>query len=732
MPTRPAVAKTLTDVFTQGQKLAGAAKSSVAGRAEPDSVSGKALVHPLNVSADVRTNTLVLSGLEESLALAELIVSQLDVKDTIEVHQIHLLTLENADAVSLAPILQKMLDARVQRASALGQVDSERLRMMVVADTRSNSLIVGGSADGFELVKKIVEQLDSAGPALGGKIQIIPLTHANAGTLSTTLVNLFNARYQAARTPDVARQKPIIVPDLRINALLVSAGADDSKILAGLVKKLDVELTDPAVVLEVLPLTHNDAGAIGPTIQQIFQARLTSMTPPGATPAPQDRVDVAADALANALIVSASKENLAMIRELLKKVDVEPAAESGTVKIYQLKNADAQRVATMLQGLVQQGIYKPGASFAAQNNPAVVAREKVAVSFDARTNTLIVSASKENLAVLDQIIRGLDTAEISPATTFRVFKLTNATATKIAPTLQQLFTQRVSRETAKDPITVVADAGSNSLIVGASPTDMKLAERLIAQLDAPQGAGASSTMVAFPLKKADATQVANTLKTLLAGQGTTGAAAGATNISVDERTNTILVSAGAADLQRIRDLIEQLDREQVTRVTEIRVLPLQHADATELADILTSILTNKPQSPVPLSPNRQTLLQFISKTEDGKELIATALQEGVLITPDKRSNALVVAAPVKNIPLLESLVHSLDTISPRMAEIRVFALKNADAQRMADVLTQLFRLQGNTPATKAVSYTLVTTQPASTKDAKGPTATLSATASRTP
>jgi len=716
------VAAILVDVFAQGTKLAGAPKSGVAGRAVPESVSGKALVNPLNVSPDPRTNTLVLSGLEESLALAEIIVKQLDVQTTVDMHDVRLLTLKNADSLTLAPILQKMLDARVQRAKALGQLDAERLRMLVAADTRSNSLIVAGSVDGFALVKSLAEQLDAAGPALGGEIQIMPLKHANAGTLSVSLVNLFNARYEAARTPDVARQKPVILPDLRINALLVSAGADDSKVLTGLVGKMDVEITDPSVVLDVLPLAHNDAGVIGPTIQQIFQARLTSMTPPGTPPAPQDRVDVAADALANALIISASKENLAMIRELLKKVDVEPPMESGVVKIYPLVRADAQKAATMLQSLVQQGLYKPGASFAAQSNPAVAAREKVAISVDARTNSLIVSASKENLAILDQIIRGIDGEQVVPATEFRVFRLTSATATVIAPTLQQLFTQRVSREAAKDPMTVIADARSNSLIVGASPADMKLAETLIAQLDAPQGKG--STMVAFGLKKADATQVANTLKTLLAGQGGTGAAAaGAANISVDERTNTILVSAGAADLQRIKELIDQLDREQLTNVTEIRVFPLQHADATELSQILTSLLTNKPLSPVALSPNRQTLLQFIGKTEDGKELIATALQEGVLITPDRRSNAVVVAAPVKNMPLLESLVRALDSISPRMAEIRVFTLVNADAQRMADVLSQLFRLQGAQQSAKAVSYTLVTTQPASTVDG-GATATV--------
>ncbi|MCD6303786.1 MAG: hypothetical protein J7M21_02350, partial [Planctomycetes bacterium] len=683
---------------------------------------------------------------------------------------------------------------RVERQQALGVKDAERLRMLISYDARSNSLIVGGGREGFDLVKSLAEQLDAAAPALGGQVQLLPLKHANAGTLSTTLVNLFNARYQAARTPDVQRQKPVILPDLRTNSLLVSANADDSKIIAGLLKKVDVEPTNPAVRLEVIPLKFNDASIVGPTIQQIFQARLQSMTPPGATPAPQDRVDVASDALANALIVSASSENLKLIRDLLKKVDVEPPMETGLVRLYPLKNSDAQRIATMLQSLISQGLYKPGATLAAQKNPALAAREKVAIVVDVRTNSLIISASRENFAVLEEIIRKIDESgdfsvfsdmrlytlknadavelaptlqklfdakrqaeieaggsgrslavsiipdgrtntllvagsresfaalegmlkrldgeQIVPATAFRVFKLQHATAAAIQPTLQRLFDQRATRGQTKQPVTVVADARANSLIVGASPADMKLAETLIHQLDATENA-TESNVTSFTLKKADATQVVQTLRALYANQP--GGAAGAASpvpFSVDERTNTVIVSAGPADLKRIAGLIEQLDKVQLTSVTEIRVFPLKNADAAELAQILTDTLTQKPTPLTAKSPNRQTLLQFVRRTSDGKKLIATALQEGLLITPDARTNSLVVAAPSHNMPLLDSLIAALDSTSPRMAEIRVFTLKNADAQRMADVLTQLFRLQATQQQAKAVNYTLVTTRPA--------------------
>ncbi|MCK4602370.1 MAG: hypothetical protein KAU28_07875, partial [Phycisphaerae bacterium] len=269
----------------------------------------------------------------------------------------------------------------------------------------------------------------------------------------------------------------------------------------------------------------------------------------------------------------------------------------------------------------------------------------------------------------------------------------------------------------RNPVTIIADAQANTLVVGADPEDMKTAEALIEQLDV-EPAEAGKTVQVFPLRKADAARVAETLRSLFQVQG---AAAGVT-ISVDERINAVVVTGGQAELKRVEDIVRQLDTEAVTRITEIRVFTLANADAVELAQIITDALTNPLRSRIPLSPNRQTILQFVTRTQEGKRLIASALQEGVLITPDRRTNSLVVSAPIENMPLLESLIRGMDATTPRMAEIRTFTLKNADAAQMADVLRELFRLTGGAADnTRSVQYTLVTTQPAK---GAGPSATL--------
>ena len=115
-------------------------------------------------------------------------------------------------------------------------------------------------------------------------------------------------------------------------------------------------------------------------------------------------------------------------------------------------------------------------------------------------------------------------------------------------------------------------------------------------------------------------------------------------------------------------------------------------------------MNNKPPALTTTSPNRQEMLQFISQTKEGEKLISSALKEGVLITADKRTNSLVVSAPLESMPLLESLIKSMDSITPRAAEIRVIALENADARQTVTVLQQLFRMTASgTGAVGAVS-----------------------------
>ena len=275
----------------------------------------------------------------------------------------------------------------------------------------------------------------------------------------------------------------------------------------------------------------------------------------------------------------------------------------------------------------------------------------------------------------------------------------------------------------------MADGRTNALIVGGEAEDMDAADALIKRLDVQPDASGVTVQV-FPLTKADALQIAATLRSLystqLAPTGPVTPGKGGPvgspplnlqgepliNISADTRLNAVVISAGQTDMTQIAELIRQLDGDVLTQVAEIRVFPLKFADAVEASTVLTTAITARAKaasSATGAAGNKQQVLQFVAKPSQGG-VLSTALEQDIVITPDKRTNSLVVSASVDSMPLVESLIKAMDSINTQEAQIRVFKLTNADARQMADVLTQLFGLKtGGTGGQRAITYTLLAT-----------------------
>jgi type II secretory pathway component GspD/PulD (secretin) len=744
------------------------------------------------ITVDERTNALIIAGNGKSFAIVDSLLQQLDQKLPFDLRDIRLIPLENADATSVAATVQRLMDARLTQRASLNKGQADLLKVVVMADTRSNSLLVGGSKDSFETVEALARQLDKPGAALSGRIRIIPLTQADPRVLAATLTTLFEQRYAASRASDVQRNKPIILADPRSNSLLVTANQEDNLAIDDLVKRLDAKLENPSLTLTMIPLKHNDSARVAALLETIFTARMRAQTLPGQTPLPADQIKVEADSLNNALIVSASKENLEILQGLVTKLDQEPTVSGGVMESFVLVYADAQRVAAALRALVDQGLYRPGLPANAPLKGSSQ-RDALAISVDNRSNTLLVSASPENLAIVREVVKKLDVKESADATNvrlytlkkarastlaltleqffrakrqgdtvvanaserlipvgvipddrvntiivvggkeafdiaervlpqldgdsvfarmnFRVFPLKKATALKLQQTLQQITANRPAKVKGEplDPITIVADSWVNALLVGASVDDMSTVESLIERLDS-EPAETGLAIHVFPLAKADARRVATVVQGLFR-EGTPGTVLPVT-VNADERINALVVSCGELDAKRIDELVKKLDTEQVARVSEIKVFPLRYARAEALSGILNTALNTKPTPLGDQNPNAQSVLQFISRNDEGRELVSAALKEGVLITPDGRMNSLIVSGPVDYMGLIEQIINRLDASSPQQAKIKVFALQNADAHQMSTLLMQMFRMtqtqaQGQGAGQRAIQYTLV-------------------------
>ena len=88
----------------------------------------------------------------------------------------------------------------------------------------------------------------------------------------------------------------------------------------------------------------------------------------------------------------------------------------------------------MLRGLVQQGLYRPGFTTGTANSRTAAQRDALAISVDPRSNTMFVSASPENVALVREIIKRVDTKELAAAGDVKLYPLKNARASSLAAT----------------------------------------------------------------------------------------------------------------------------------------------------------------------------------------------------------------------------------------------------------------------------------------------------------
>jgi len=149
------------------------------------------------------------------------------------------------------------------------------------------------------------------------------------------------------------------------------------------------------------------------------------------------------------------------------------------------------------------------------------------------------------------------------------------------------------------------------------------------------------------------------------GTATSGGADGGVGPTVrilpDERTNSLLVLASRQQLSDIRDLVRKLDI-QVSGQGRIRVYYLKHADAEELAETLNSLVGSSGGSG---SRGSSSLPGAASNTQALRAAV-TPLDDGITVTADPATNALVIKASKEGYETLKEVIEALDISRPQV------------------------------------------------------------------
>lgn len=264
--------------------------------------------------------------------------------------------------------------------------------------------------------------------------------------------------------------------------------------------------------------------------------------------------------------------------------------------------------------------------------------------------------------------------------------------------IRGLLTPLVSKESS-----LLAYAPTNSLILTDTASNINRLLKIITALDVESP---TATFKVVTLKHAQAEQMANALRSAIEGFAAAGsldggaeappqpgqpaaprvrrpvqAAAGqrtqrGARIIPDQRTNSLVLIATRSEMATLEDLLAKLDVPTPEGRGQIHVYYLQHANAEELAQVLTAqageiARTLAPESQPPLPGQRPgvtpqpgglppTTPPLGTQPTRRTGVVAGLTPSGISIVADKPTNALVITAPPEAYALIKEIIQKLD------------------------------------------------------------------------
>ncbi len=164
-------------------------------------------------------------------------------------------------------------------------------------------------------------------------------------------------------------------------------------------------------------------------------------------------VRASSDDYSNSVIVNATRREHEQVEEIIKQID-QPAEAPMRSQVFKLQYANAQDIAPVVQNVLISNAPKGRGGTGNQQVPfeqrfgafmrlggnAQAAFGSVVA--ETRTNSVVVTATEENLKLVEQLVKELD-QEVEYAETTFVFPLLNARADQISTILNQTFGGRV-------------------------------------------------------------------------------------------------------------------------------------------------------------------------------------------------------------------------------------------------------------------------------------------------
>ena len=402
----------------------------------------------------------------------------------------------------------------------------------------------------------------------------------------------------------------------------------------------EIDVAD-TIVTQIMPLSYASAGQIVKDLKDLI---------------PKYGVMIA-HSRSNTLIITATSSNINRLAQIIKELEI-PMSDLIKIEVFLVKYRDAEALAKVIEKMFEKpkgteaeeqqradrgrrargfpgfdrGPGGTGEEASAETSEAGESERlqilgDVKVAADKETNSIVVSASQENLKLIGELIEKLDRPVTDQAET-RIFTLEHADSAELADKLNQAFQPSASRYSTQ--------AGFGRTGFG-------------------RGGG-------FMPPQADQTQSTSE-----------GGILGLPEVSVvgDERTNSLIVTTTSQQMESIGQLIKQLDRDVADYEQDTMVIPLENAEAANLERVLNELFET---TTFEQRRGRTTTSARGGVMGTAAETIETArgLAGNVKVVAEETTNSLIITTYKRNFPAVEKIIRELDVMLPQvLIEVKI-------------------------------------------------------------
>ena len=611
----------------------------------------KGMSKPLfTVGVDLKGNELILEGPENQLRAISRLIGLLDATPKTPNETTKLISTEK-DAGQVAKNLQPAVNQLVAQndggadppatAPEAGKppITSEDLGAGIRSDVSVEAMeelglmIIKGNQADVDAVMAIIAKIEEYSARTAPDIHLRVIEHVDSAALAQLLTTVYKQLSEARGQSTIKRPDISIIPVGRPNAVLVLSSPTDLEAVNALIDELDKPVK-PQTSFKVFRLQHAIASQMETQLED-FYSRQNAGGGAGALAERtglMSRIKIVADVRTNSVVVLAQPNDLREIALLISQLDSPQSGAVAQVQIIELRHAVAEELATSLSTIIQSTLNRPqqgagqaggfGGGFGGQGTQQLQDVRSSILEFlgtdgkrmrsgilsdiringDARSNTLIVTAPRESMPLILEMVKKLD-RPASAVSTLRHFKLKNADAQQATDLLNELFGDQTTANTSVGvqlagaeeassiiPMRFSVDTRTNSVIAFGTQESLEVVEALMYRLDAGNLTNHRTTLI--KLKNIAAATVATVIQNFLDTQRQALSDANLSSnteqieqqvfFQSEDTTNTLLISATPQYFDQVREMVLTLDKEQPQVVIQVLIAEVTLADVDEL------------------------------------------------------------------------------------------------------------------------------------------------------